>query len=103
VITTLILISLATYRLTRLIGEDMITEPLRDQLNGLAFHPNDRIGKFFDWVVRMVNCPHCLSVWAVGIVGLVWLIPVVGPALVLLGAAAGIVSLLHTVLDYLVK
>jgi uncharacterized membrane protein len=96
----LILIALAAYRLTRLIGVDTITEGLRDRIAQASFnmeHPHrQRVAQF---ATGAIDCPHCLSVWAAGLVALIWLIPVVGPALVLVGAVAGVVSLIYTLLQ----
>jgi hypothetical protein len=47
--------ALATARLTRLITQDTITDPLRDQVSKV--HP---------MVDELVHCPWCAGVWAAG-------------------------------------
>lgn len=62
-LTDLILDVLATQRLTRLVTEDQITEPVRE-LVWKRFDPEEtKIGYF-------VTCPHCVSVWAGGLIAL---------------------------------
>lgn len=46
---------LAAARLTRLITEDKITEPIRDEIVGRA--PSSRLA-------YLVTCPRCVSIWA---------------------------------------
>lgn len=46
----------AVVRLTRLINQDVITEPLRD-LVWSKFPPNTKIG-------YLLTCPWCMSIWA---------------------------------------
>ena len=48
----LIITALATYRLTRLVTADKITEPIRDWIT--ARH---------DWFGYLVTCDWCLSIW----------------------------------------
>lgn len=48
---------LATARITRLITEDKITEPIRDWVEGTF--PGSK-------VAYLVSCPLCVSVWAAG-------------------------------------
>lgn len=50
---TLIVGTLATARLTRLVTEDSITQPLRDR----AMSSNPLVGE-------LVHCRKCVSVWA---------------------------------------
>lgn len=49
----------ATARLTRLIMDDGITQPLRDEINGRW--PGKRISE-------LLNCRACVSIWAAGAV-----------------------------------
>lgn len=55
-ILTIILDIVAVIRLTRLINEDVITEPLRD-LVWKRFPPNTKLG-------YLLTCPWCMSIWA---------------------------------------
>ena len=70
-----LLVGLASYRLWRLIGEDSITEPLRDRLP--------------EWAFEMTTCPWCLGSWIA--FGVTWLtdatIGLQAPVLVALAAA----------------
>jgi hypothetical protein len=52
---TLAVGALAVHRLTRLVVEDTIADPIRDRLIERA--PNGRVAVF-------VTCPWCVSVWA---------------------------------------
>lgn len=72
-----VVIGVAAYRLWRLVGEDAITEPLRDRLSG--------------WPLKLVSCPWCSGSWAA--FGLTWATDaVVGvPAPVLVGLCAATV------------
>lgn len=47
---------IAVVRLTRLINQDVITEPLRDFV-WERFPPNTKIG-------YLLTCPWCMSIWA---------------------------------------
>ena len=71
------LISLASYRLWRLVGEDSITEGLRDRLPA--------------WLYEMVTCAWCLGSWVA--FGVTWLTDAtIGlQAPVLVGLAAAVV------------
>lgn len=57
---------LATARLTRLITQDEIMEPIRDEIAGRA--PSSRLA-------YLVTCPICVSVWAGAVVAGSALIP----------------------------
>jgi hypothetical protein len=48
-VLTALLIGFAAYRLWRLIGQDTITERLREGLDG--------------WALDLVTCPWCLGSW----------------------------------------
>jgi hypothetical protein len=54
VIVWVALISLASYRLWRLLGEDSITDPLRARLP--------------DWSLELIECPWCLGSWVAFVV-----------------------------------
>lgn len=52
---------LATHRITRFVTEDQLFEPVR-KLVWKRFDPETtKIGYF-------VTCPHCVSIWAAGVV-----------------------------------
>ncbi len=71
----LVLVSLASYRLTRVVTTDELTEPLRHWV--LVYFPprqgalEDELGRPVDGThtlvpsrpVMFVNCPWCVSVW----------------------------------------
>ena len=69
------LIGVASYRLWRLLGEDTITEPLRDRLP--------------EWALELVVCSWCLGSWVA--FGVTWLSDAVvglqAPILVAMAAA----------------
>lgn len=47
--------ALATYRIARLVAQDDLTAPLRE-----------RVRDSNRFVGRLVQCPHCVGVWAAG-------------------------------------
>lgn len=49
----LLIDGLAVYRLARLVTRDRIAEPLRDAVSARS-----------DLGDELVNCPHCVAVWA---------------------------------------
>jgi hypothetical protein len=53
--TSLVVGGLAVYRLTRLVVDDKIAEPIRDRIVEAA--PEG-------WLANLVTCPWCVSVWA---------------------------------------
>ena len=66
----LLILSLATFRVTRLLIEDFILEPLRDR----TIHKLDPRNKFRE----LFECPWCLGFWlSIGAVVLFLLFPVV--------------------------
>lgn len=78
--------ALATFRLTRLLVEDEITRPVREQL---ADDAEGRLAYF-------VTCPWCVSVWvAAGWAGLVAAVPAVAApagAVLAWSAVSGLLS-----------
>jgi hypothetical protein len=59
---TFLLDALAVHRLTRLVVDDVITEPLREAVYK-RYPPHDRSLSY------VLTCPHCASVWvAAGVV-----------------------------------
>jgi len=78
---TVLLLCAATYRLTRLIGADTITQPVRDRLERLAAEGVAALDKHQvptrrqragGWAVELVSCPWCLSVHVGWWVAVVW-------------------------------
>jgi Protein of unknown function (DUF1360) len=49
--------TLASYRLTKLIRDDLITEPLRETVYSRFGRPDE------SRVSYLVNCPWCMSIW----------------------------------------
>lgn len=86
-IVWILVIGVASYRLWRLIGQDSITEPLRNRLN-----PDG-------WPYALISCQWCLGSWVA--FGATWatdaVIGVPAPLLVGLGAAV-VVGVLGEVL-----
>lgn len=58
--------ALATARLAALAAQDEITEPLRRQVDGWA--GDAPYGSLKDRLNYLVNCTHCTSIWAAGVV-----------------------------------
>lgn len=85
---------LATYRLTRLVTADKITQPIRVWVIGRS-----------DWFGYLVTCDWCLSIWVApfpAVAVLIWGdITAVQVGLVALGVsgATGLLSLLERRLD----
>jgi hypothetical protein len=53
----LVVDTLASYRLTKLIRDDMITEPFRESVYSRFGPPGE------SKVSYLVNCPWCMSIW----------------------------------------
>lgn len=61
--------TLATFRITRLVVDDRITQPLRERV--WQQHPPEQGGVGF-----LISCPYCTSVWAAaGVVAMRRVIP----------------------------
>lgn len=96
----LLLLVLATYRLTRLIAVDSWPPVAKPRDRYSAAHEGG-------WLTYLWNCPFCVGVWAAAaVVGLTWLaLQVNGPGLPVpflwWAAAAGGVGLVYEVLDRL--
>ncbi len=101
--TALVAGALATYRLTRLVTTDVITEPLRNKVWEARPPENSRIG-------YALTCDHCMSVYAgAAVSGLAFLAshPAARrhgahiPAMLLIGtlALSGATSLYHEYRD----
>ena len=59
---TVITDALAAYRLTRLITEDTITEPLRERVYAAHGDPSDPSNQLT--LSYLVSCPHCTGIYA---------------------------------------
>lgn len=107
---TVVLICVATYRLTVLVVEDRIGRPIVDPIQEwserrwLDKHPDgDRNSD--QWqspLAFFFSCPWCCSIWIAGIVVCVvdvWFEPVALPVLVAL-AASGVTGFLSSVVDH---
>lgn len=74
-----VLVCLTVYRVTRLLVEDRITEPLRNKLIYIAYKraypppttPAEWDSKPEPMLAYFVTCPWCTSVWLGGLITLV--------------------------------
>lgn len=84
---TVALLFLAVDRVTVLIVDDAITEPVRARIGAVE---NPRPAR--RWLITLIGCPWCVSVWAcfAAIPAAVWCWPVTG--WVCLGLAASTVA-----------
>jgi hypothetical protein len=102
----LVVLGLATYRLTRLIYKDDITEPVRSKLwwylrSPVAKTARERHSKTLpaaEWLFRLIGCPYCVGIWCAGGLILLLAVPYVNFFVYLL-AVAGAASLVQEVLD----
>lgn len=102
----LITTALATYRLTRLITEDVITEPLRDAIFDRFGDPSTDAARYT--LSYAVTCPHCAGLYSAAVAALLTYVadspalpaPIRIPAhlLVTALATAGAVSIYHDTL-----
>jgi Protein of unknown function (DUF1360) len=79
-----LLTCLATYRITRLLVADAITEPWRDRVE-------ERYGPESSWAY-LVNCPWCTGMWVAIVLTLATDLIVGLPAPVLVAASASAVA-----------
>lgn len=98
--------ALAVYRLTRLVVEDVLTEPLREKIIGAAYRvrygpghgiEDHHAGRLDEpKIATLITCPWCASVWvAAGVVVVRRVAPTVwSPVARLLAfsAAAGMIA-----------
>jgi hypothetical protein len=90
----LVLMILATYRLTRLVTTDKITERPRDALT--ERWGEDSLKAYF------LSCDHCVSVYTSAlVVGLTWIWEPLTLPVLQWGAVAGAASLIAALLDTL--
>lgn len=69
---TLILLSLAAYRLTQLWVHDTLPDPLRERLHN--WHAGDPESRFRGFVVQLNTCIFCIGSWLSGAVLLTYLL-----------------------------
>lgn len=85
---TFIILALATFRLSRLITTDYITEPFRNFI-WKRFPPNTQLG-------YLLTCTWCMSIWFASLITICYtIVPAVitVPCLILaLSAVAGLIS-----------
>ena len=87
-----LILSLACYRITRLIIEDTITEPLRERVWKRFPPESTRIGYLF-------TCPWCTGFWvSVLIVAAYLLLPSATIAIALVFAFSAVVGIIDTIL-----
>lgn len=99
-LTDLIIDALTTYRITRLVTEDTITDPLREKIFDSRFLPDPSSSHFPDHPLipnpaYILTCPHCASVYAAA---LTLILP--NPAKKILALAA-VTTLIHQYTDKL--
>lgn len=84
---------LAVHRLTHLVIDDKITEPLRDKIF-------DRFGQPMDTWTYLFTCPWCVSIWvaAVAVVGM-YVVPQIWLPVAFLLALSSSVGLIYKVED----
>lgn len=68
----LIILSLASYRLTQLWVHDTLPDPLRDRLH--AWHAEDHESRFRSFVLQLNTCIFCIGFWLSGAVLLTYLL-----------------------------
>ena len=85
---TLLILALATFRLSRLITTDYITEPFRNFV-WKRFPPNTQLG-------YLLTCTWCMSIWFASLITICYTIvptATLVPCLILaLSAVAGLIS-----------
>lgn len=67
VLLALPLLTLASYRVWRLIALDQITEPIRNLILW-------REGRAWAWINDMIGCTWCLGFWISGSASLAWIL-----------------------------
>lgn len=84
------LLSLATYRLTKLVIEDELTAPLRNKIFEKFPPSSTKIGYLF-------TCPWCVSIWAgAGLIALEKSSPVLGEVSQKVLAVSAVTGMLDT-------
>lgn len=59
----LIILILATYRLSQIVAQDTITQPLRAWISKDGAPPGD-LNSLRRWLAYLIHCVLCISVWA---------------------------------------
>jgi len=59
----LIILTLATYRLSQIVAQDTITQPLRERISKHGAPPED-LNRLRRWLAYLIHCVLCVSVWA---------------------------------------
>ncbi|MCM3767498.1 DUF1360 domain-containing protein [Neobacillus niacini] len=113
-IFTFLLLSLAVFRLTRLIVLDKITEfirsPFYDEIQEMnengemeIYYTPKKSGwrKFFG---ELLSCYWCTGIWAAaGIIGFYYFFPDIAGPIILILAVAGIASILETIVQFFLE
>lgn len=108
---TFLLLSLAVFRLTRLIVFDKITEFLRSPFFDEIEEVNENgeveiyyIPKKSGWrhfFGELLSCYWCTGIWAAaGIIGVYFLLPDIAYVIILILAVAGIAAILETIVQF---
>ncbi|MED3623140.1 DUF1360 domain-containing protein [Bacillus thermocopriae] len=108
----LLILSLASFRLTRLIVFDKITEFLRkpffdevieENSGDIEIYYTPKQSGWKRFVGELLSCYWCTGIWStVGIVGMYYLSPVFTPVILIL-AIAGAASILETIIQFLLE
>jgi hypothetical protein len=110
----LLILSLASFRLTRLLVFDKITEFIRnpffneitelneDGVTEVYYLPKEKgIKKFFG---ELLSCYWCTGIWAsAGIVGLTLLFPDLSFPIIQIFAVAGLASILEAIVQHFIE
>lgn len=105
------LISLAVFRLTRLIVYDKITYFIRspfmmdyevvNQEGEKEIYVVPKEGGVRGWVGELLSCYWCTGVWvAIGVFCLLFFCPTIGEPLILILAIAGAAAIVETIIQY---
>lgn len=110
----LLILSLASFRLTRLLVFDKITEFLREPFFNEIKEENE-FGEFEVYYMpkeegvkkflgELLSCYWCTGIWAsAGIVGISLLYPIVSYPIIVILAVAGIASILESIVQYFIE
>ena len=84
---------LAVHRMTHLVIDDKITEPLRDKIF-------DKFGQPHETWTYLLTCPWCASIWvaALAVAGILWF-PLVWSPVALILALSSATGLIYKVED----
>jgi hypothetical protein len=107
------LLAFATFRLTRLIVFDKITEffrnyfledvELKDAAGNVQTYVKPREGRIRGWIGELISCYWCTGVWcSIFLFCLYWFIPHIATPIILILAIAGVASSIEAVISKLV-